>query len=84
MKAELAASKSKIETYDAKEDGQSKANSNTKSTCDKTGAKIGQALNPTAQEFVSHQDNYKQTTQQQEQEMEVLLMTKHEKTAPPS
>lgn len=83
MKAELAASKSKIETYDAKEDGQSKANSNTKSTCDKTGAKIGQALNPTAQEFVS-QDNYKQTTQQQEQEMEVLLMTKHEKTAPPS
>lgn len=74
LEAELAAFEAKLEIYDAKADQQQQANSNLKGTCDKTGAKIGQALNPNAQEFTSQLDNYKHIVQQQEREIEVPLM----------
>lgn len=76
LEAELAAFEAKIEIYDNKADQQPQANSNMKGTCDKTGAKIGQALNPNAQKFTftSQLDNYKHIVQQQEREIEVPLM----------
>lgn len=64
LEAELAASEAKLEIYDANEERQSQAQSNTKGVSIKGASNGMNILNPAAQEFIPH-DKDKQTSQKE-------------------